>query len=81
MKKYRKDFLTKPRLLFGKKHKEWIWKSRFQFDIDWKTKKFSLSILGFINGLLPILPGHPVLVAEVENKREILRYYIKRRWW
>ena len=80
MKKHGKDFLTKPRIHISTKHTEWVHKSRFQIAIDYKTWDFTLSILGFINGLLPILPGSPVLVADLEYNY-IKRYYIKRKWW
>jgi len=41
-----------------------------------------MTVLGFINGLLSLLPGHPILFAKMNDETgKIMGYGIKKRWW
>ena len=80
MRKYRQDFLTKIR--YRSKNKDWAEKCIWQVGTDKKNREHTLSLLGIINGLLPLLPFSPVLVVDFdEETKEILRYRIAKKWW
>jgi hypothetical protein len=39
------------------------------------------TVLGMINGILPLLPGHPVLVVTLNDEGELIKLGFKKRWW
>lgn len=74
-------YLRKPRWFTSDKLKAEY--SIFQWSQLKNQEGYSLSLLGTINGLLPKLPGNPVLVTEVDEKtkKPTGKLYFKKKWW
>jgi len=78
--KHLKRFLTK--VIVRTKNEEWANKSIFQFKAGDQEGEYVSTVLGVINGPLPLLPGHPVLVMKVDDEsQELVGLTIKKRWW
>ena len=51
-----------------------------------KEARWTLSMIGWLNGLLPLLPGSPVLVMHVPSNLDTSKgtewqLSFKRKWW
>lgn len=80
MSKFRYTFLTKIR--YRTRNKDRVEKCIWQFGKDKETGEYTLSLLGVINGLLPLLPFSPVLVVSFdEETKKIKKWWIAKKWW
>lgn len=67
------------------KDEGWAERSIFQFKPDGEygvADEYIVTVLGFINGLLPLLPFHPVLVKKIDDETdEVVGFGIRKKWW
>jgi len=67
-------------VVFRVNDEEYANKSIFQFMST--QHGYETTVLGIINGILPLLPGHPVLVKKTDlNTGAVVGFGICKKWW